>query len=134
MSDSVRQWSDRQVRVATPMFPGYVFVQLGSGSDGDRISVLRTFGVIGFVGQRGVGSPIPDQEIATIKTVLREKIPFTVHASLIPGQKVRIRGGSLDGLQGVLTSFAGDESLIVAVESIQHSLELRISGYRVEAA
>jgi transcription antitermination factor NusG len=130
----VRQWSDRQVRMAAPMFPGYVFVRLGSGGSEDRVSVLRTFGVIGFVGLRGMGAPIPEDEIGAIKTVLREKIPFTVHPALIPGQKVRIRGGSLDGVQGVLTSFAGDESLIISVESIQQSLALRISGYRVEAA
>src|SRR5690348_15829642 len=52
----VHKWSDRQKQVQLPLFPGYVFVQAGTGAE-ERISVLRTPGVAGFVGSSGRGTP-----------------------------------------------------------------------------
>jgi hypothetical protein len=48
------------------------------------------------------------------------------------GQRIRIRGGSLEGLQGILMAKNGDRSLIVSVEIIQRSLAIRVAGYQVE--
>jgi hypothetical protein len=50
------------------------------------------------------------------------------------GQRVRVRGGSLDGVEGVLTAHNGDQSLTISLEPIQRSISIRIQGYSVEAA
>jgi transcription antitermination factor NusG len=49
------------------------------------------------------------------------------------GQQVRIREGSLDGLEGILTAVNGDQSLVVSIDIIQRSVAIRIAGYRIEA-
>jgi transcription termination/antitermination protein NusG len=127
----VHRWSDRKRQVQVPLFTTYVFVRIG-GDKRARVNVLQTNGVFGFVGIRGMGVPIPDQQIETVQAILREKVVFSPHPFLDIGQKVRIRGGSLDGICGVLSAINGDRSLIVSVESIQRSLAIRIDGYGIE--
>ncbi len=131
LQTSLRQWSDRRRLIEMPLFPGYVFVKAASTVDA-RITILRTNGVSAFVGVRGIGSPIPIEEIAAIKKVLQEKVPFATHPYLKVGQYVRIRGGGLDGVKGVLTGIRGDQSLVISVELIQRSISMRVSGYQIE--
>jgi transcriptional antiterminator NusG len=130
---AVHQWSDRRTQVELPLFPNYVFVRLRRERR-TRIPVLQTNGVVGFVGMRGAGVPIPDEQIQAVRTILSNRIPFTLCPFLSVGQIVKIRGGSLDGVQGVLVALNKDKSLIVSVESIQRSLAIRIAGYQVDAA
>jgi transcription antitermination factor NusG len=77
-----------------------------------------------------VGVPIPEKEIAAIRAVLREETAVP-HPFVQLGQRVRICGGSLDGIEGILTSMAGNKSLVVSVQVIQKSVAVRISGYTV---
>jgi transcription antitermination factor NusG len=128
---AVREWSDRRKVIQLPLFPGYVFVRIGSTSHA-RGSVLQTNGVIGFVGARGMGTPIPDEEIVAVQNVLKRDLTFAPHPYLRTGQRVCIRGGSLEGLKGVLTAVNRDQSLVVSVELIQRSIAIRVTGYRVE--
>ena len=71
----VHQWSDRKRQVELPLFSTYVFVRI-DGEQSSRIKVLQTNSVFRFVGVRGMGSPIPDEQIETLQTIIREKVPF----------------------------------------------------------
>jgi transcription antitermination factor NusG len=131
LSSAMHQWSDRRRLVHVPLFSGYVFVNIPA-SLGARICVLRTNGVLNFVGVRNMGVPIPDSEIEAVRAVVEERVAFEPYPYLKVGQRVCIRGGSLDGLSGVLTAVNGDQSLIISVNLIQRSIAMRIEGYRVE--
>lgn len=128
---STRQWSDRQRVLDMPLFPGYVFVQMNPSPD-VRISVLRTSGVTSFVGVRGVGVPIPESQIAAVETILDQRLQCSPYPFPDIGQRVRIRGGSLEGIEGILTEIKGDQSLVISVALIQRSLVIRVAGYRIE--
>jgi hypothetical protein len=54
------------------------------------------------------------------------------HVFLNEGTRVRICGGALDGIEGILVRRNSDASLIVSVQLIQRSVALRIDGYDVE--
>lgn len=131
LSTEVHQWSDRKRKVELPLFTTYVFVRIGENRN-HRVNVLETNGVFRFVGIRGTGVPIPDEQIESLQTIIREKVPFSPHPFLDVGQKVRIRGGSLDGICGILLAINDDRSLIVSVDSVQRSLAIQIDGYGVE--
>lgn len=127
----IRHWSDRRKVIEQPLFAGYVFVRI-PGKDEPRVSVLRTDGVVGFVGSHGRGTPIPDSEIETIQTLLSSRVPFEPYPFLRIGQKVRIRGGYLDGIEGVLAGKNADRSVVISVELIQRSLAVHVSGFELE--
>jgi transcription antitermination factor NusG len=127
------KWSDRMKEVELPLFAGYNFVRVVLSSP-DRLRVLQAHGVAGFVGINGTGTPIPENQIQGIRTLLASKIPFEEHPFLRVGQRVRIRGGCLDGVEGILAAQNGDQSLMISLEPIQRSLSIRVQGYLVEAA
>jgi transcription antitermination factor NusG len=125
------RWSDRQKTVQCVLFDCYTFVCLESYSQ-KYLPVLMTPGVVGFVGIRGIGLPLPDKEIEDIRTLLANNIACAPHPFLRTGRRVRIRGGCMDGLEGILVAKNSDQSLVVSVEMIQRSLAVRIDGYDVE--
>ena len=130
---SEHQWADRRRIVQLPLFSTYLFVQTPGTTD-SRIPVLRTNGVISFVGARGTGTPVPESEIDSVRILLRRGVSFENYPFLNVGQRVRIRGSSLDGVEGILVAKNDDFSLVVSINIIQRSLAVRVAGYRIEAA
>jgi len=127
----VHRWSDRKKKVEVPLFGCYVFVRCAWTPE-ERSIVYRVDSVLGFVGVRGSGTPIPDAQIENVRTLLLQERPCRAHPFLKVGQRVRVRGGAMDGIEGVFVSENGDNSLIISVEVIQRSLAVRIDGYDVE--
>ncbi len=131
VSHEVHTWSDRKKKVEMPLFNCYVFVRCAFSAE-DRTKVYEIESVHGFVGVRGAGVPIPDGQIEAIRMVLAQKTPWRSHPFLKAGQRVRVRGGALDGIEGVFLSENGDHSLVISVDAIQRSMAVRIDGYNVE--
>jgi transcription antitermination factor NusG len=127
----IRRWTDRRVKVEVPMFSCYAFVRIVHTVE-ERLKVLRTPGVLGFVGCERQGTPIPDQQIESLRTAISENIRCFPHAFISAGRRVRIRGGSLDGVEGILERQGGDQSLIVSVELLHRSISIRVEGYDIE--
>src|SRR5580704_7926915 len=125
------RWSDRKKTVQVPLFSCYVFEKFALNRS-ERLRVLRVDGVFGLVGDRGEGTPIPDDQIAAVQSLVETQLPWSTHPFLKIGQRVRIRSGVLDGLEGILVSRNGDRSLVISVEAIQRSLAVRVEGYEVE--
>src|SRR6266536_144215 len=129
----VHRWSDRKKAVQLPLFSCYVFAKF-SMNRVERLRVLRVDGVFGLVGSKGEGTPIPDEQIVAVRSLVETQLPWTSHPFLKIGQRVRIRSGALDGLEGILVSRNGDRTLVVSIEAIQRSLAVRVEGYEVEPA
>jgi transcription antitermination factor NusG len=129
----VHRWSDRRKEVALPLFPCYLFVRI-LPDPATRLQVLKTPGVLNFVGKWDVLSTVPDQEIEQVRTVVQQRDRFFPCPFLQAGQRIRIRGGVLDGVEGILSSHKGASTLVVSVELIQRSVSVLLEGYDVEAA
>jgi transcriptional antiterminator NusG len=127
----VHRWSDRRKSVEMPLFGCYVFVKLPPTGE-DRLRVLRIDGVFRFVGAHGVGTPIAEAQIDAVRTLIGQHIPWSAHPFLKIGQRVRVRGGALDGVEGIFVSRNDDNTLVVSIDAIQRSLAVRIQGYDVE--
>jgi transcription antitermination factor NusG len=125
------KWSDRRMTVEVPMFSCYAFVRIAQTTE-ERLKVLRTPGVLGFVGTERQGTPIPNEQIENLQTAIREKIPCATHPFISLGQRVRIRGGALDGTQGILVRQGSEQSVVVSVELLQRSVSIRVEGYDIE--
>jgi len=131
MAQEIHRWSDRKKKVEVPLFSCYVFVHCALNSAA-KMSVYQVDSVLGFVGVRGAGQAIPEEQINSIRTVLSQSASWRLHPFLKVGQRVRIRGGALDGVEGAFVSENGDHSLIISVDAIQRSMAVRIDGYDVE--
>lgn len=126
-----RQWTDRRQSVELPLFSQYVFVQIPQTME-SRVTVLRTSGVVRFAGAPGRGTPVPDEQIENLRALQAQRIPLTPHEFLKVGERVRIRGGALHGIEGILTAIRNDRTLVLSVDLIQKSIALRINEFEID--
>lgn len=131
VTSQMHLWNDRRKLVESPLFPGYVFVHIAPRPE-DRVRVLRIHGVVQLVGKPGEGTPIPSEQMEAVQALLTSNTPFTQHAFLKVGQRVRVRGGSLNGVEGILVAQNGSRNLVISVAPIERSLSIRVEGYEVE--
>ena len=127
----IHRWSDRRVKVEVPMFSCYAFVRMVQTVE-ERLKVLRTPGVLGFVGSERQGTPIPDEQIESLRKAISENVPCLPYPFISEGKRVRIRGGSLDGVEGILMRQGADQSLVISVELLQQSVSVQVEGYDIE--
>ena len=64
--------------------------------------------------------------------MLAKDVPCAMYPFLKAGQKVRIRGGSLDGLEGILAERNTDKTLLISVEAIERTIAIQVEGYDIE--
>jgi transcription antitermination factor NusG len=124
------RWSDRKKVIQTPLFSGYTFARLRPSPAWLR-TVLQTVGVTGFVSAGNEITSIPPHQLEDLRRLLAQKVPCTLAPFLNLGRRVRVRGGCLDGLEGILTKNDG-KHLIVSIDCIQRSLAIEIDGYQLE--
>jgi transcription antitermination factor NusG len=126
----IHRWSDRRKAVDMILFPGYTFAQLDSHSLTCK-QILKTGGVLGLVAFSGAAVPIPSKQIDDLRKLLLQNVSCALHPFLKAGQKVRIRGGCLDGLEGILEA-AGQKNLVISIDSIERAIAITIEGYELE--
>jgi transcription antitermination factor NusG len=126
-----RRWSDRRKRIDMPLFPGYAFVKVPHSSE-HMVRVLRAAGVLRFVGFGQQATPIPEAQIVNVQLLLANDVRCDAHPFLRVGQRVKVRGGCLEGLEGILIAKDPGKSLVVSIDSIERSLSISLDGYSVE--
>ena len=124
-------WSDRKKAVTVPLFAGYLFVRIPA-HDEFLLRVLKTPGVVRFVGNHHGPHAIPDKEIEDVRSVLSEKVVCSPYPFLKTGDRVRIVDGAMKGLEGTLIGRGPESKLVVSIELIQRSLAMSIYGFNVE--
>lgn len=111
-----------------PLFPGYVFVQIVARNE-RRVEVLRTPGIVRFVGSSPEGARIPEAQIEFVRKLINQNVPWASHPFMKTGQRVRIRGGALDQVEGIFLKRNGEGALIISIDVIQRSLAVSVQGY-----
>jgi len=129
--EEIHRWSDRRKRVQVPLFPGYTFFHAHESAE-TVSTIAQIESVAGIVGVGPAGTSIPDEQIEAVQRLVSHNLPCVNHPFLEVGQRVRIRGGALDGVEGILLTCKAETSLVVSIELIQRSLAVRIEGYDVE--
>src|SRR5438093_9413627 len=85
---------DRVKYIEVPLFSGYLF---GYFALLDKVTVLDTFGVARIVGTHGMAVPVPEEQIAAVRTMVEHRLLYDPHPSLVEGMRVRFTRGVLMG-------------------------------------
>jgi transcription antitermination factor NusG len=70
-------------------------------------------------------------EIETLRSGLRS-YNFAPHPLLTVGQRVRIKSGPLDGMEGILVRRKNNFRVVITVEAIQKSVAIEIDADQVD--
>jgi transcription elongation factor/antiterminator RfaH len=120
---SRRRWSDRTVETDRPLFPSYIFCRFDARS---RFPIVSTPGVVSIIGFGGKPAPIPEAEVEAVRTVLCSGLATEPWPFLHEGQRVRIKRGALDGLEGILLKKKNGWRMVISVTMLQRSISVEI--------
>jgi transcriptional antiterminator NusG len=130
--ERLSKWKDRNKLIQIPLFPCYIFVHT-TNNHRDRLAVLKTKGVIRFLGVvSGEPESIPEEQIVSLKKVVESKATFDPYPYLREGQKVRIKTGPLVGVEGILIEKSGQHRLVLSVDILCQSTSVSVQAADVE--
>jgi transcription antitermination factor NusG len=127
--ETVRVWKNRQrVRLVLPLFSSYLFVHINARQRG---RVLESSGVLRIVGNWREPVPIPDSTIAFLRSDLCAG-RIEPHEELTLGQKVRIKSGAMQGLEGNLIRKKNNLRFVLCVSLINQYAAVEICAEDLE--
>lgn len=130
--ERLSNWKDRKKVVTFPLFPGYLFVHIGS-EPRERLKVLKTNGVVRFLGlTNNEPEPVPEEQIMSLKRLVDKREKIDPYPYLKGGQRVRIKKGPLAGVEGTLVERLGQHMLVISIDLLQQGAALRIDATDVE--
>jgi transcription antitermination factor NusG len=114
----------RSVRpVERPLFPGYIFAHFDRHA---ALSVLMCTGVVHILGRGSVPEPVDPKEMYALQSVTRLARSVEALPTFTSGQKVRITGGPLADVEGVVIHDSGRKRLVVSISLLRRSVVAEI--------
>lgn len=117
----------RKVRSTIPMFANYLFLfgtqeERTSGLQSNRISQILT-----VHDQKRF-----DHDLQSVCRLTTSNAALTIESRLVPGQRVRVRRGTFEGLEGTVVSRRGETRLVVHVDFLQQGASVEIDDFLFE--
>ena len=126
-----RRWSDRIKIVDAPLFPGYTFVRMEALPE-LLVKVLRVPGLVRFVTNGRNPVSVADEEMGAIRALMQNSVSYEPGPFPAVGERIRIRGGLLDGIDGILIAHKDSGEIVISVGVIQRSLKVPLRDYQIE--
>ncbi len=127
--ESRRRWKDRSKVISFPLFPCYVFVR---GELHRRLEIVTTPGVHMILYHGDRAATIPEAEIEAIRRSIDGNLRVEPHPFLKCGERVRIKRGPLEGVEGVLVRKKSVCRLILSVDMLAQSVAVEVEAIDVE--
>jgi transcription antitermination factor NusG len=127
----IRRWSDRVRAIDVPLFPGYVFCRLNALNP---VPVLSCPGVVSIVGYGRRACPVSEAELDSIRSAIASGMPIEPWEYVRVGQRVKVRCGSMAGVEGIVQRINKHTRLIMSVSLLQRSVALEIDTDLVQCA
>jgi len=126
---AIHRWKDRDKQLSLPLFPCYVFLRSPLDRWQPILTIPGVHSVLGFGGER---SMIPDSEVEAIRRMVGCPLKAEPHPFLKCGDRVQLRAGPLQGLEGILLRKRSVWKLVVSVEMLQRSVAVEVDASMVE--
>jgi transcription termination/antitermination protein NusG len=120
-----RNGQQRLVRV--PMLPGYLFLHHVMDK-ASCLEVYQTRGLVRILGERWDRlAVVSAEEILTLQRIARVPLPVRQYPYLRAGQRVRLIGGPLAGVEGIFVRSKVQKGLVVvSIELVQRSVAVEV--------
>lgn len=117
----------RQVRSHVPLFTGYVFLFASLSERYQSLTTNRISQVLPVADGRQLC-----HDLLQVHRLIESDVPLTVERRISPGQRVRIRHGSMAGLEGTVLSRSRQTKLLVAVQFMQQGVSIEMDDFMLE--
>jgi len=126
--DSIRRYGKETKRFTKPLFPGYVFAQVPA-EEKSRIYQQELLA-------RAI--PVDDEarflgQLADVRRMVSSGVEFTVIPLLTRGRQVRVVGGPLHGLEGIVDDSSNPLAIVIAVDVLRQGLLIKVPVESIRA-
>ena len=127
--ETTKVWKNRQrVKTVVPLFPTYLFVNIEKI---ERAKVLQSPGVIHIVGSNRQDSSIAASEIELLRSSVQVR-SVEPYRELLVGKKVRIKRGSMEGIEGVLVRKGNGLRFVLSLKLINQYAAIEVGAQDLE--
>ncbi|MBZ5513931.1 MAG: UpxY family transcription antiterminator [Acidobacteriia bacterium] len=126
---SSRRWRDRTKTLSLPLIPCYVFFRGGLDR---RLDLMSTPGVHSLVRSGDEIAVIPEAEIQAVRQIVESRVPAEPHPFLKCGDRVRVKAGPLEGVEGILLRKKDQFRLVLTVEALHRSISVELDATAVD--
>lgn len=120
---SRREWHDRVKILRRSLFPGYCFARFQQKLPAPAWSAPGLIQVVSFADGP---VPIPDEEIASVRKIVDCGLSICGCPMLNVGQRVRMRSGPFEGVEGRLEKIKTQFRLVVSMELLGRSVAVEV--------
>jgi hypothetical protein len=75
---------------------------------------------------------VPNEEIETVRALVQSNTSYEPGPFPAVGERIKIRGGCLEGVEGVMTAQTGRREIVISVGAIQRSLKIPLGKFQIE--
>ncbi len=124
---------DRKQMIEVPLFPGYLFVK-SSFDPACQLLILKTQGVVRFLGNQQGPVPVPDTQIDSLKILISagKELITGACSRLSRGDLVMVLKGPLAGTRGEFVQYRGRGRVIVKLPVLGQYAGVEIDEDQVE--
>jgi len=108
---------DRRMMISVPLFPGYVFVKTDLNHN-EYLTILKTAGVVRFVGNTSGPVPVMDQEIGSLKIMTETGVEIVTGTRFKKGDRIIVVSGPFAGVTGYFMQYRGQGRVVVNIEAL----------------
>jgi transcription antitermination factor NusG len=127
--ESTRRWKDRSKVLSLPLFPCYLFLR---GENHRRLQAVTTPGVHMILCNGEHVATVPEAEIQAIRKTVEGYFRVEPHPFLKCGERVRVKRGTLKGIEGILVRKKNQYRLVLSVGMLSQSVGVEIDASEVE--
>ena len=117
--------------IHVPLFPGYVFVRTDLNAH-SQIDVLKTVGVVRFVGNASGPLPVQDDAVESLRLMVSVQREVTTGSRLQKGDRVVVVDGPFTGVQGVFVRYRGGNRVVVNIDALGQFAGVEVDENDVE--
>jgi transcription antitermination factor NusG len=110
-----------------PLFGSYMFL---FANEEERVKALTTDRIVQLL-----PAPAGDEivkDLQNVQSLIKAGAPLTIESRLEIGRRVRVKSGSLMGLEGEIISRRGENRLLIGVQFLQQGASILIRDFQVE--
>ncbi|MFH1984939.1 MAG: UpxY family transcription antiterminator [Pseudomonadota bacterium] len=124
---------DRKQMIRIPLFPGYVFVHTDLTPE-MRLDILKTVGVVKFIGNSGGPLPVAEATIESLKIMVSANQGIHTGQQMKKGQPVIVVQGPFTGVTGHFLSYRGQHRVVVHIEALGQYAAVEVDEDDIEPA
>lgn len=111
-----------------PLFPGYIFVKADSERRQQALTTNCVSRTMEIVDKEGLL-----EDLSQIHRLIDSETPLAPESRIQAGTRVRVKTGSLAGVEGIVSKRHNGDRLLVVVKFLQQGASVSLDDFEVEA-